>query len=594
MKKSAFEQEIKKYEAHLSKQNSIYRGIGYIKLFHVAFMVFFIYLIFNYNGNLVPLIISGIVIFLLIGFWIFHERLKAEINYSKGMIKINQRQLDRITGAWTGFSDIGSEFVNHDHPYASDLDIVGQKSVFQFLNATHTWHGRQQFANDLLAPSYTADEIKIRQEAILELSEDIVFSNHIQYQFAQIGVHAAAKFIPKWLADETVFMNHKVLKTLAIYGPIVVLLFATFTFLTRITALYIPVLVLLACQLLIWGISFFKTSNYLSDISQLSYSLDAYGSVVKALQEQPFDSEKLKQIQEVLSDSEYSAFLAIKELARLSARANLRRNGIAFVLLNITLLFDLTTAIGFEGWKKKYAKYAESWFINLGEFESLLSLSNLPNVITSSYLPQIVTGKRVEAKELGHLLINNEVRVSNDVVLTDEIFIISGSNMSGKTTFMRTIGVNLILARCGSFVCANKLAISLLEPITSMRIADDLSEGISTFYAELKRVKGILDMAKKEPNTLFLIDEIFRGTNSVDRLMGAKTILKKLEELDIVGIITTHDLELCELARVNPRIKNYSFSEHYSENEIHFDYKLNVGKSLTTNAKYLMKMLDII
>jgi len=594
MKKSAFEQEIKKYEEQLNKQNATYKKIGYVKLFHVAFIAYFIYQIFNYNGNIIPLIISSIVILPLIGFWIFHARLKEQINYSKGIIAINQRHLDRITGAWSGFADIGSEFVNHDHPYASDLDIVGKKSVFQFLNTTNTWHGRQQFASDLLHPNYTTEAIKARQEAILELSEDITFTNHIQYQFSQIGVHGSAKFIPKWLADEKIFMKSHLLKNLTIYVPLINLLLAAFTILTRQTVLYIPVLVLFSSQLLIWLASFFKTAKYLDDISHLSYNLDAYTNVIKTIKARKFSSVKLAQIQKNLSNSETSAENAIKELARLSSRANMRRNGIAFVILNLTLLYDITTAIGFEAWKKKYAKHAESWFINLGDFESLLSFSNFPNVTTRSCLPEIAPDKRVVAKEMGHPLITNEKRVSNDISFVDDIFIISGSNMSGKTTFMRTVGINLILARAGSFVCAEKMEISQLEVITSMRIADDLNEGISTFYAELKRVKSIIEMAKREPNTLFLIDEIFRGTNSVDRLMGAKTILKKLDELDVVGIITTHDLDLCNLAQANPRIKNYSFSEAYSENAIHFDYKMHAGKSLTTNAEYLMKMMDII
>lgn len=594
MKKQAFEQEIKTYEARLSAQNATYKKIGYIKLFHAAFMGYFIYQIFNYNGNNLPLVISGGVILLLITFWLIHAKLKEEINHSKGIIRINQRHLDRITGAWSQFSDIGSEFVNYDHPYASDLDIVGKKSIFQFLNTTHTWHGRQQFANDLLAPSYTTEEIQKRQEAILELSEDVAFSNHMEYQFSQIGVHAVAKFMPKWFADQMSFMKSKSLKIAAIYGPLITLLFASFTFLTGITLFYIPVLILFTCQLLIWGASFFKTSNYLSDISHLSYNLDAYSKVITSLQAQPFKSEKLKQIQNVLSASENAALTAIKDLARLSARANLRRNSIAFVILNVTLLFDITTAIGFESWKKKYAKHAQGWFINLGEFESLLSFSNFPNVTTTTCLPTIIPSKNVDAKEIGHPLITNDKRINNNITLKDDIFIISGSNMSGKTTFMRTVGVNLILARAGSFVCAKEMEISQLNVITSMRIADNLNEGISTFYAELKRVKSIIETAKKEPQTLFLIDEIFRGTNSIDRLIGAKTVLEKLNELAVVGMITTHDLELCDLANQLPRIKNYSFSETYTEDEILFDYKMHQGVSVTTNAKYLMKMMDII
>ena len=599
MKKEEFEQQIQKYEEMLKQQNRTFKALGYIKLLHVLFIGILIYLVFIGDVNMIWLIINGVIAAVLVIFWIYQEKLKEQINYSKGMISINWRHLDRISGNWSGFVDIGSEFVDHDHPYASDLDIVGKKSVFQFLNTTNTWHGRQKFAADLLKPNYSDDGIIQRQMAIAELSEDVVFSNHIEYMFAQIGVHAAAKFITKRLENSAPFVKHNFLKLLIIYGPLVTLFLIGFTFLTNFTFLYPIVAILSLCQLLIWGLSFLATSKYLEDVSHLSYSLDEYGKVVHELQNRKFKSGKLVEIQKCLVGSEISAALAIKELSQISSRANLRRNAIAWIMLNITLLWDLTTAIRFEAWKKKYAEHAESWFISLGEFESLLSFSHLPNVCSQTCVPTIcvptiIDNKTICARKLGHPLIANEKRISNNVICRNNIFIISGSNMSGKTTFMRTVGVNLILARAGSFVCAREMNFSQLEVMTSMRIADNLSEGISTFYAELKRIKGIIEMAKERSEMLFLIDEIFRGTNSVDRLIGAKNILKKLNDLGAIGIITTHDLELCEIANDYPRIKNYSFSERYTEDEIHFDYKMKNGISTTTNAKYLMKMMDIL
>lgn len=594
MKKEEFELQIKKYEEILEQQNRTFKTIGYIKLGHVLFVGWIIYLILTGDASAMALVISSFFAVILVAFWIYHEKLKQQINYGEGMIAINWRHLDRISGNWSGFADIGSEFVNHDHPYASDLDIVGKKSIFQFLNTTHTWHGRQKFADDLLSPSYSDDEIVQRQSAITELSEDIAFSNHIEYMFAQIGVHAGAKVIAKRLENEASFMKNDFLKWLVIYGPLAVLFLAGFAFLTN-QAVFYPVVAILAFgQLLVWILSFFKVAKYLEDVAHLSYNLDEYSEIVHELQHRDFKSEKLIEIQKCLVGSEITASIAIKELGQISSRANLRRNGIAWITLNITLLWDLTTAIRFEAWKKKYAKHAESWFICLGEFESLLSFSHLPNVTSQTCLPTVVNDKTVEAKRLGHPLITNEKRVNNNVACKNNIFIISGSNMSGKTTFMRTVGVNLVLARTGSFVCAKEMNFSQLDIMTSMRIADNLSAGISTFYAELKRIKGIIEMARTKPEMMFLIDEIFRGTNSVDRLIGAKTILEKLNELGVVGMITTHDLELCEMTNDYLRIKNYSFSEHYTDNEIHFDYKMKEGVSTTTNAKYLMKIMDII
>lgn len=594
MKKNQFEQQINKYEKILEQKNQLFKQIGYIKLAHVLFIGWIIYLIFTEDASAITLIISSVVAVILVAFWIYHGLLKQQIKYGQGVIAINWRHLDRISGNWSGFADIGSEFVNHDHPYASDLDIVGKKSIFQFLNTTHTWHGRQKFADDLLNPSYSDDEIIQRQAAITELSEDIAFSNHIEYMFGQIGVHAGAKVIAKRLENGESFMKNAFLKSLVVYFPLLTLFLAGFSFLTKLTVLYPIVIILFLGQLLVWLLSFLKVTTYLEDVAHLSYNLDKYSQVIHEVQHRNFKSEKLIEIQNCLAGSDITASIAIKELGQISSRANLRQNVIVWMILNMTLLWDLVTAIRFEAWKKKYAKHAESWFIALGEFESLLSFSHFPNVTSQTCLPTVVRDKTVEAKRLGHPLITNDKRVTNNVTCKNNIFIISGSNMSGKTTFMRTVGVNLVLARTGSFVCAKEMNFSQLEIMTSMRIADNLSEGISTFYAELKRIKGIIEMARAQPEMLFLIDEIFRGTNSVDRLVGAKTILEKLNELGVVGMITTHDLELCEMTNDYQRIKNYSFSEHYTENEIQFDYKMKAGVSTTTNAKYLMKMMDII
>ena len=599
MKKEEFELQIEKHEKILERLNKAFRIIGYIKLLHVLFVGWILYLVFFGNPNETMLIISGVIAAILIGFWIYHEKLKNKINYSKGIISINQRNLDRITGAWSGFADTGSEFVNHDHPYASDLDIVGKKSVFQFLNTTNTWHGRQRFATDLMNPNYTDEEIRKRQEAITELSEDVIFTNHIEYKYKQIGVHAAAKFIAKRLENSEPFVKSGFLKILAIYGPLVALFFTGFVLITTTTFLYPAIVILATFQLLIWVLLFFPVTKYLADVFQLSYNLAEYGEAVHELHRRDFKSEKLIEIQKCLTTSEIAASTAIKELGEISSRANLRRNIIAWIILNIALLWDLTTAIRLGIWKQKYAEHVEDWFISLGEFESLLSFSQLPNVCSTTCVPTIcvptvIDNKTIHAKNLGHPLITNEARVSNDVACRNNIFIISGSNMSGKTTFLRSVGVNLILARAGSYVCAKEMNFTQLEIMTSMRIADNLSEGISTFYAELKRIKGIIEMARTNSEMLFLIDEIFRGTNSVDRLSGAKTILQKLNELGVIGMITTHDLELCEIAKDYPRIRNYSFSESYIDNEIHFNYKMREGVSTTTNAKYLMRMMDII
>lgn len=583
-----------KHTICLKRNNAIFSVVGYIKLSLVILLGVSVYFIFT-KGFLASFIVVGVVeLTVLIALWIYHNKLHEAINYSNGIIAINKRHLDRISGNWSDFGDIGEEFYDTEHAYACDLDIVGQKSLFQYLNTTHTWYGRQAFTNDLLCPRYSKDELLNRQAAISELSKDIDFANHMEYYLSKIGIDASAQKLVEELKDKSIFIKSKIVKYILMYAPILTFIFFAAIIAFQLKNLYMIGVTNALVQMILWLIGMPKTQSYLQAISGLPYKLSAYSDIIGILKEKDFTSSKLKDIQASLGTSDLSAAQAIKELDKISDKVSVRHNGIICFILNVLLLWDFECAILYEEWKSKYAHLAESWFLAMGEFESLLCFSNLPNVCSNTCLPVIVTGKNVSAQDIGHPLILNDTRVNNDVSCNNNIFIISGSNMSGKTTFLRTVGINLVLGRAGSFVCARQMQFSLMDIMTSMRIADNLNEGISTFYAELKRIKSILELAKKEKNMIFLIDEIFRGTNSVDRLSGAKIVISKLNGLDAIGIITTHDLDLCELANQYVRIKNYSFSEHYMNNKILFDYKMKPGKSNTTNAKYLMEIVGIL
>ena len=592
MKKVEFESQIQTHEIILKKYNGLSRVVGYTKLFLILLLGFIMYVTFFNEFRITLIILTGVTTVILIILWIYHSQVIEKVNDTKGIIAINKRHLTRISGDWTSFSDIGMEYINHNHPYSSDLDIVGQKSVFQFLNTTHTWHGRQAFVNALLGSTFSEEELEKRQAAISELSENISFSNTMEHNFSKIGVDATVNILINQLKNQEIFLKSKAIKSLLLHIPIISLLVNIVIFLR--TQSYFAIVIVLFLQCLVWVIGILKTQNYLNNIFHLNYKLDEYGKIIAALKTRKFRSEKLNEIKEQLIDSETSATTAIKELDRILSKASVRSNPLVWVIMNALFLFDYQSAIRFEKWKLKYGVASERWFLALAEFESMMSFSHLANVCSTTCLPSIADGKVIEASKLGHPLIPNDKRVNNDVICNNHIFIVSGSNMSGKTTFMRAVGINLVLAQAGSFVCAKSMKFSQLEIMTSMRIADSLNEGLSTFYAELKRIKGIIELARKNSKMLFLIDEIFRGTNSVDRLSGAKTVLTKLEKLGVIGMITTHDLDLCDIASGHLRVKNYSFTETYRNNQIHFDYKVKSGKSTTTNAKYLMQMMDIM
>ena len=614
----------KKYEERLESEEKQFRTIGYVKLLLV---LFFAVLLFMARGDGFPdfytfLLITVFVI--QVFFWVFHGKIREKVNYSKGMIELCGRHLKRISGEWVDFRDIGEEFIDVGHDYGCDLDIVGKGSLFQYLNTTNTWHGRQTFGNDLLFPRYNLVQLLKRQRTVEELSKDMEFSNHIQVHLSKIGVDLSTPRLMDCLNDKKPFLKSEKLRWVITSLPVLTLLSILGAIFFQERVFQFASIALVGIQVLVWVLGLLITGNYLKVMSSLPYKLGVYSRVIELLLEREFQSEGLKEIQARLKE----AALSIKSLGKIASRISIKHNPLLYFGANILLLWDYRCAFALQRWKIKDAKKAEDGFLAIGQFESLLCFSHLPNICEGVVLPTFREGNIIVAREMGHPLLLNEKRVCNDFDFNHNIAIVSGSNMSGKTTFLRTIGLNIVLARTGSFVCAKSLELSLFDVITSMRIGDDLSEGISTFYGELMRIKKIMDSVKSEEGKLFLIDEIFRGTNSTDRLLGAKMLVQRLEKVGATGLISTHDLELCNLEEGYERIQNYHFSEHYVEfakadvedgedveggedvevNDddygnrgesqmrhpaLHFDYKLKKGRSTTSNAKVLMKMMGL-
>ena len=585
-----FENIIAKYEVKLEQDSKLFDKLGYVKIIAILVLVVCITFLFVSGFAVLAALATAAFFVAAVGLWIWHYCVDNKVRYAKGIIAICNKHIDRVTGEWTKFADVGSEFIDFAHHYACDLDIVGAKSLFQFLNTTHTWHGRQAFAGDLLQPNYTIAEIEARQKAIAELSTDIDFANDMQYYLSEIGASPLDAELVTELTDSTPLELNRFAKFLINFMPVMTVLLLAAGGIFQMTPLLWIGSLLLVAQMILWYMAKGTVYKYLGIVDRLPYKLGKYVKVIDILTAQKFSSDKLNEIKSQLA----VASEAVKALESISSKLSFRSNPLVYIALNVLLLWDIHCAFLLERWKAKYSRLAGQWFTAIGEFESLIAFSHLPNVCGGVCLPQVSDGrKKLEATELGHPLLSNSSRVSNDVQFDNNIFIISGSNMSGKTTFMRTVGVNLLLARAGSFVCASEMVCSRFDIITSMRIADDLNEGVSTFYAELKRIKLILDMAKKNPNLIFLIDEIFKGTNSVDRLAGADAVISKLQRLNAAGMVSTHDLEICKLADLHDRIVNYSFCEHYQDGQIHFDYVIRKGQSKTTNARFLMEMVGI-
>lgn len=588
-----FQARINKFQEEVARYNKVYDRIAYLRFFIVLGMLYFIYEIYKVGMKstyaLGLLLTIGIFILIII----YHGIIKGKVLYLKDMIDINQDYLKRISGKWVEFKDKGEEFIDRSHPYSFDLDIIGEKSLFQLINTTNTYLGRTSLINTLLNPNLDINRIKDRQEAVKELEGKLDFCQQLQY----IGRRTKTRLQnPQKLFDYVencnLFIKSSWLKKIIYFMPIVTVPFASGVYIFSIETLKTLVGLLFIAQLVIWISAALKLSAALGVMGQYKDTLEEYLKLITLIEKEEFKSKLLLEIRDALFGENSYSVEAIKKLYNISEKINVRSNGIIYFALNIFFLWDYQCIFSLESWRSKYGSSVRTWLHNIGYMEELMSLSVLSCLDLKNSFPDIEDSEpKVVAKNLGHPLIEREARINNDVNMDNHIFIVTGSNMSGKTTFLRTIGINLVLAYAGGRVCGDNMICSLMKVCTSMRITDDVKEGISTFYGELIRIKEIIKTSKMDKNMIFLIDEIFRGTNSRDRIAGAEAVLNQLEASGVIGAITTHDLELCTIE--NKRIINYHFEEHYEDNKILFDYKLRNGKSTTTNAKYLMKIVGI-
>lgn len=586
-----FHTRIKKHTKRKEKLKKKLNLISSIRLISFILIVYlgYRYIKADYSDFFYLLTLISIIGF--ISLIIYHNKIKDKFNFVEGLIHINIRYLDRINGKWINFSDMGEEFWDKDHRYSSDLDIVGERSLFQRINLSNTWIGRNTLANDLLNPQYKKEEILSRQRAIEELSLKLDLAQNLEYYSHKKKKMKNPEKIISYFENKKGFSYSKGKRSFIAILPIIVLGLSAIILSFQIQRLYILVFALFSFQIGIWLLGIKKNGEILDGVGPFKDNLEVYLELLKLIEKEEFKSPHLKDIKKQLSFGE-GAIKAIKKLDMVSEKINLKHSGLLYLLLNIFFLWDYRCVFSLENWKDKYAKDVRHWIYSIGEFESLTSLATLLQIEENTSFPIIVDEKKIKAKSCGHPLLEVEDRINNNIDIDDKILIITGSNMSGKTTFLRTIGINLVLLNAGGVSISEEFKSPIMNIHTSMRVTDDLKNKISTFYAELLRIKEILDYARVHKNTVFLIDEIFKGTNSKDRIFGAKNVLKNLNALGLIGAITTHDFELCALDRY-PRIVNYHFAEDYIEGKISFDYKIKKGRSKSTNARHLMELVGI-
>jgi hypothetical protein len=579
-------------EARLKKQVG---GIGNLRLavfLAGAAMTVFLFV----KAGVLPGILSlaaviGVFIFLVVR----HGRLSFDMDRFGRLAEINRMYMARMQTDWVNFADCGQEFVDDTHPYTSDLDIFGPKSLFQWLNIAHTYYGRSALCVFLNKPNKSITAVKRRQKAIKELSGMLDFCQELQCEgmLAKDAASDPAELLSYTEEQTKRFRSDWIINLFYLLPASVILAFVLF-FLGAPIPLFVPLLILSA-QMLIFAIGFKKNASITNNVYGLRKNLGAFGNLLRRIEKEEFRDEYLCELKQEFFSNKEPASASLKKLETVTNAIDVKFSTVAYFLLNFILLWDYHCVFALEEWKKQYGKQIRRWLETIGHIEALTSLAVPGQIYPDWAFPEFSDkGLRFAAAELGHPLISKEVCVRNDFEISSRACVITGSNMSGKTTLLRTVGITLVLAYSGAQVFAGRLDCSIMEIFTSMRIRDDLNSGISTFYAELLRIKTIIDYSHKELPMIYLIDEIFMGTNSPDRIAGARSVLKNLSKSWIIGLISTHDFELCDLENESKAsIKNYHFTETYRNNEIKFDYKLCSGRSTTTNARYLMKMVGI-
>ena len=537
------------------------------------------------------------IAFFLVAFYrfvIWHQKIKQQQKHHENLVLINDQERAAIDHDYSAF-DPGNRFVNPSHPYSLDLDLFGPYSFFQYSNRTSTTIGQNRLAEYLTKIS-SLEEVRSRQLAVEELKDQLDW----RQEFRAYGLETEddlqhLELLRRWLKAPSFVSNKKLLVASLYIMPfwsILGLMLWIFIIPWQAALLFLfpPVYILK------------KTLDQVNQTHiQTTHAekiLAFYSRLIAYIEKGHFTNPKLLKLQGVFTGQENRASKEIKKLSYIISQLNVRYNIFA-IFLNIGGLWDLQWVYRLERWKARLQDQLPAWFEALQEFEALSSLATVYYNNSDWTFPELWDQPLVEAEEMGHPLIHAEKRICNDINIPTlgHIKLITGSNMAGKSTFLRTVGINIILAMAGAPVCAKRFSLPRMQVYTSMRTQDALHESTSSFYAELKRLKFIIEAVEEKNRPLqafFLLDEILKGTNSVDRHTGSKALIQQLIKSKGSGLIATHDLELGALeATAEGAIENLCIEVEIKDGKLFFDYKLKKGVSKSFNATLLMQNMGI-
>jgi hypothetical protein len=533
---------------------------------------------------LVPLIL-----FVLIA--AFHSRILRARDLAQRAASFYQKGLDRLEDRWVGSGQTGERFSDPHHVYAADLDLFGRGGLFELLSTARTRMGQERLAEWLLTSS-PVDEIAERHAAVRELRDQL----DLREDLAVLGEDASVGVFPEALlrwAEAPNQMNPEWIPWLAAMLSVSVIASAVAWGMTGIATPFLLIIMMEA----VLGYRLRKPRDeVLHGSERIFRDLNLLASVLARVERHSFSAPRLQRLQSDLSSHDLRSSRAVARLRTIVDLIDSRDNVIVRIL-DVPLMYSVQVAFAAERWKRAHGHAVRSWLGVIGEIEALICLANYSYEHPDDPFPEIVDGAACfEAVEIGHPLIPAAKCVRNDVTLSagTRVLLLSGSNMSGKSTLLRTIGINAVLAMAGAPVRAGRLRLTSLRVGASIRVNDSLQDGSSRFYAEITRLRKLFDLASESPSLLFLLDELLQGTNSNDRRIGAEGIVHALLNRGAIGLVSTHDLALAEIGgSLHGQLRNVHFQEEFEDGKMQFDYKLREGMVTKSNGLALMRSIGL-
>lgn len=588
---SNYKERLNAATINYQKQTQKYNVISFLRLIVAVFALVWIYFCFQkFDVKFIAGAVLSIILFLVLV--VKHKKISFVRRLEKSKIEINTNEI-RFLEENIYFSGNGLEFQEESHSYAYDLDVFGEKSLYHHINRANTFLGRKHLAFRFL--NSDSEKIIENQQSISELSKNIDWRQHFSALTSQ--VYDSADFyekIERW-AEKNEKSFPKFIRIFSVASPLLLISCVILGFIWEDLPFHNWAKLLFFINLIVFGYVFGVIQKGKISFEGAYKILHSYRKSIAFVENSSFESDKLKQIRQKLFRKEAKSSDLIRKLSNLLDDLDNLGNILVSIPLNCFTFYHFYTYSQLIRWKKQYASSIKDWLDVVGEMEAFSSFANFKYNNPKYVFPEINSDFQIRFEEVGHPLIAENKGVTNSVSFSEFSFIIlTGSNMSGKSTFLRTLGVNMLLAKMGLPVCAKKAIVHPMPILVSMRLSDSLNDGKSYFFAEIRRIQWIMQSVERQI-CFVLLDELLRGTNSEDKQLGTIKIIEKIIRLKAIGVVATHDIEVCQLAEKYPQtIQNKSFEVQIENDELHFDYKIRNGVCQNKNATFLMKKLEII